>query len=230
MIVVPQIAFRAGEVAAGEALPPVRLVRELVASGAEQVALLDLDGSLARDLLPQWAEAIVAVAGVPLRFDGHLHDAARIERLARAGFATIVVDQSAVFEPMLLRWALDLFGSRLAVEVQVDGEYVFDPPPSAFDRELAEVVAQLHFRGVRSLVYRDVTGRELPLRQLMDLGERLPGMRIAYHGSAVRSVEDIGELSVAGRVLEAVLVDAQLVADGRIELRAAMRAARAPGG
>ncbi|MCW2925666.1 MAG: 1-(5-phosphoribosyl)-5-[(5-phosphoribosylamino)methylideneamino] imidazole-4-carboxamide isomerase [Thermoleophilia bacterium] len=224
MIVVPQVAFHGQAVAMGEELPPVRIVRELVALGATEVALLDLDGVVAGDVLPGWVEAIVAVAGVPLRFDGRLHDGDRIERLARAGFRTVVVDQSAVFEPMLLRWAMDLYGPRLCVELQVDGEYVFDAPPAAFGRELEEVVLDLHFRGVRRLLYRDVTSRELPLQRLLDLCDRAPGMRMTYAG-ALHDVEAVSELAMVGPVLEAGLVRSDLVLDGALDLVAANRAA-----
>jgi phosphoribosylformimino-5-aminoimidazole carboxamide ribonucleotide (ProFAR) isomerase len=224
MIVVPQIAFHATEVAMGEALPPIRTVRELVAVGAREVALLDLDGTLANDVLPQWAQALVAVAGVPVRFDGKVHDGARIERLSRAGFRAVTVDQAAVFEPMLLRWALDLFGPRLLVEVQVDGEYVFDAPPAAFGKELVDVLADLHFQGARRLLYRDITGEELPMRQLLELADRLPGMRVTFQGR-VRDVGDVEELAMLGATVDAVLVDAERVLDGSFDLGAANRAA-----
>jgi phosphoribosylformimino-5-aminoimidazole carboxamide ribonucleotide (ProFAR) isomerase len=209
----------------GEELPPVRVVRDLVARGATEVSILDLDGTLADDLLPQWVEALVAVAGVPLRFDGRLHEGARIERLARAGFRSIVVDQTAVFDPMVLRWALDLYGPRLVVEVQVDGEYVFDAPPAAFGRELVDVLGDLHFQGVRRLLYRDVTGQDLPTQRLLELVDRMPGTRITYQGG-VRDVEAVAELAMVGSAIEAVLVDSLRVTDGDLDLDAANRAAR----
>jgi phosphoribosylformimino-5-aminoimidazole carboxamide ribonucleotide (ProFAR) isomerase len=226
MIVVPQIAFHATEVAMGEALPPIRLVRDLVARGASEVALLDLDGTLADDVLPQWLEALVAVAGVPVRFDGRIHDGARIERLSRAGLASVTVDQAAVFDPLLLRWATDVFGAKLVVEVQVDGEYVFDAPPAAFGRELVDVLADLHFQGARRLLYRDITGEHLPLLRLLELADRLPGLTLTYQGP-VRGVDDVAELAMVGPALAAVLVDSKLVLDGALDLRAANRAAAA---
>ena len=224
MIVVPQVAFRASQVALGEELPPVRIVRELVARGATEVGLLDLDGTLADDVLPQWTEAIVAVAGVPLRMDGRIHQGTRIERFARAGFASVVVDQTAVFDPVVLRWALDVFGARLVVEVLVDGEYVFDPPPAAFGRELVDVVGDLHFQGVRRLLYRDVTGQAVPLQRLLELRDRIPGATMTV-ASRVRDVDDIAELARLGASVEAVLVDAELVRDGSLDLGDANRAA-----
>jgi phosphoribosylformimino-5-aminoimidazole carboxamide ribonucleotide (ProFAR) isomerase len=224
MIVVPQVAFNATQVALGEELPPVRLVRDLVALGAGEVSILDLDGTLAGDVLPQWVEAIVAVAGVPLRFDGRLHEGSRIERLARGGLASIVVDQTAVFDPMVLRWALDLYGPRLVVEVQVDGDYVFDPPPAAFDRELVDVLVDLHFQGVRRLLFRDIGRESVPTQRLLELADRLPGTRLSFQG-AVRDVDAVAELAMVGPAIEAVLVDSSLVFDGVIDLSAANRAA-----
>jgi phosphoribosylformimino-5-aminoimidazole carboxamide ribonucleotide (ProFAR) isomerase len=222
--VIPQVAFHATQVAMGEELPPVRIVRELVACGASEVALLDLDGTLADDILPQWVEALVAVAGVPIRYDGRLHEGTRIERLTRGGFASVVVDQGAGFDPVVLRWALDLYGARLVVEVQADGEYVFDPPPAAFGRELVDVVADLHFQGVRRVLYRDVVGDAPPVQRLLELGDRLPGVRFSYQGR-VRDVDAVAELALVRPAVEAILVDARLVLDGSFDLRAANRAA-----
>lgn len=213
----------------GEELPPVRRVRELVAMGAEEVGVLDLDGTLAGDVLPQWLEALVAVSGVPLRFDGRLHEGSRIERLARAGFGSLVVDQTALYDPVVLRWAIDLYGPRLVVELQVDGDYPFDPPPGAFGTELVELVGNLHFQGVRRVLYRDVTGAQPPLQRLLELVDRLPGMRLSYAG-AVRDVEAIAELAMVGPGIEAVLVDAARVERGELDLVAAMRAATTPSG
>ncbi|MCW2974083.1 MAG: hypothetical protein JWN72_2356 [Thermoleophilia bacterium] len=225
MIVVPNIAFHGSQVAASDALPPVRIARALVELGARELALQDLDGVVAGDVLPEWLPSLVAVVGVPVRFDGRVHDGARIERLAKAQLGTVVVDQSAVFDPIILRWALDLHGSAICVELLVDGEYVFDPPPAAFGRELVDVLERLHMGGARRVLYRDVTGQALPLQRLLELGDRAPGVRFSYHGSSVRTVTDIAELALVGAGLEAVLVDARLVLDGGFDLAAAHRAA-----
>ncbi|MCW2950576.1 MAG: 1-(5-phosphoribosyl)-5-((5-phosphoribosylamino)methylideneamino) imidazole-4-carboxamide isomerase [Thermoleophilia bacterium] len=225
MIVVPNIAFHGERVAAGDELPPVRVARQLVEHGAREIALLDLDGVVASDVLPEWLPSLVAISGVPVRFDGRVHDGTRIERLTRAGLTTVVVDQQAVFDPIVMRWALDLHGSVLCVELQADAEYVFDPPPSSFGDELVDVVEGLHMRGARRVLYRDVTGQALPLQRLMELGDRAPGMKFTYQGAAMRAVSDVAELSHVSRVLEAVLVDSREVLEGSFDLAAANRAA-----
>lgn len=224
MIVIPQVAFNSQQVALGEELPPVRRVRELVRQGAGEISILDLDGELAVDVLPQWVQALIAVSGVPLRFDGRLHQGSRIERLARAGFDSIIVDQTALFDPLVLRWAFDLFGQRLVVEVQADGEYVLGGPSSSFGTELVDLVSNLHFHGVRRILYRDHAAGVVPLQRLLELVDRLPGMRITYAG-AVSDVEVIGELAMVGPAMEAVLLDSGLVESGNIDLSEAIRIA-----
>ena len=207
----------------GEELPPVRVVRELVAAGAVEVALHDLDGTFASDVVPEWVQTLVAVAGVPVRFDGRLQDGDRIERIARAGFSTIVVDQAAAFDAILLRWALDLYGDRLCAEIRADGPYVFDPPTAAFGIELVDVLVEQHFQGVRRFLYRDVTGEALPLQRLLELGDRLPGAKLSLQGR-IETVGDIDELMVVGHLLDAVLVSADHVLEGALDLAAANRA------
>jgi phosphoribosylformimino-5-aminoimidazole carboxamide ribonucleotide (ProFAR) isomerase len=114
----------------------------------------------------------------------------------------------------------------MVVELQVDGEYVFDAPPAAFGRELVDVVSDLHFQGVRRILYRDVTGEDLPLQRLLELTDRLPGLRLVYQGG-VRDVEAVAELAMVGPSIEAVLVDSARVFDGDIDLADANRAAAA---
>jgi phosphoribosylformimino-5-aminoimidazole carboxamide ribonucleotide (ProFAR) isomerase len=221
MIVVPQLAFSASRIAAGDELPPVAIVRELVALGAREVQLLDLDGSLALEpVLPQWVEAIVAIAGVPVRFDGRLHDAHATELLTKARFGTLVVDHAALFDASLVRWALDLYGSRLCVEVQTDGEYLFDPPPHAFATETVDALSALHVQGVRHVLYRDVTARSIELARLQEVLDRVPGIELTYAGP-VRSLSDVRRIASLSPRMCGCVVDAQLVLDGGIDLAAA---------
>ena len=224
MIVVPQLAYSGALVSSGEELPPVAAVRELGRLGAQEVQLLDLDGGNTEDPVPQWLEALVAIAGVPIRYDGRVHDARGAERLTRPRFATLVIDQTALFDPMLVRWALDLYGPRLCVEVQVDGEYLFDPPKHAFGSELVDVLSSLHVQGVRRVMYRDVTGSTPPLAHLQELGDRVPGIQYSYAGAA-RSLQDVRSLASLGQIVEAVIVDASAVASGSIDIHAANRIA-----
>lgn len=224
MIVVPQLAYSGALVASGEELPPVAAVRELGRLGAREVQLLDLDGGSTEDPVPQWLEALVAIAGIPVRYDGRLHDGRGAERLTRPRFSTLVIDHHALFDPMLVRWTLDLFGPRLCVEVQVDGEYLFDPPKHAFGSELVDVLSALHVQGIRRVLYRDVTGAAPPLAHLQEIGDRVPGIQYSYAGAA-RSLDDVRSLAALGPVIEAVIVDAAAVASGSIDILDANRIA-----
>lgn len=218
MIVVPQLAFSGARVADGDDLPPIAAVRELVALGAREVQLLDLGGSLALEpVLPQWVEALVAIAQVPVRFDGRLHDAKAAELLTRARFGTVVIDAASLFDSSLVRWALDLYGSRLCVEMQVDGEYLFEAPEHAFALEVVDMLSALHVQGVRRVLYRDVTAGEIGLARIRDLADRVPGVQLSYAGP-VRSVDDVARVGTLGACIEAVVVDAALVLDGRLAL------------
>lgn len=226
MIVVPQVAFRAEQVAAGDAAAPLLRVRELARAGATQVQLLDLDGTLGDTQLPSWLDSLIAVSAVPIRIDARLHAGDAIERFARTTCSSIIVDQSAVFDALLLRWALDLLGDRLVVELQLDGDYLFDPPPAAFGIDVIEALGAMHFQGVRRVLLRDVTGEHAPLRQLLTIANRHSGMRLTYVG-AVRSVTDIADIASVGPCVEAVVVAADYIDDGRINLAAANLAAGA---
>lgn len=218
MIVVPQLAFSGARVAAGDDLPPVADVRTLVALGAREVQLLDLDGSLALEpVLPQWVEALVAIAQVPVRFDGRLHDAKAAELLTRARFGTVVIDAASLFDSSLVRWALDLYGSRLCVEMQVDGAYLFEAPEHAFALEAVDALSALHVQGVRRVLYRDVTAGAIDLQRIQDLANRVPGIQLTYAGP-VRTLADVARVASLGSRIEAVVVDAARVLAGHLEI------------
>jgi phosphoribosylformimino-5-aminoimidazole carboxamide ribonucleotide (ProFAR) isomerase len=199
------------------------LAEALVAKGARALQLRDIDGDIPKGDLPVWLEQLFATLGgdVPVQLDSAVHDSSAIERLAAVPFDGIVVGMKALFEPMLLRWALDLLGPRLVAELNVDGDHLFDPPPHGFSLELGEAVRQLHFQGVRHVLFRDITGLELPLNRLQTVCGTL-GMGVTYAGP-VRSLDDIRELTMIDPVHLLGVVVGEPLYDGRVDIGRATR-------
>lgn len=194
MLVRAQITVGVGQLA-DDADGPRALVELLTRRGAKAFQLRDVDGVFGSSELPPWLASTIEAAGTaPVQLDAALADSQAIERATGLGFDSVVISMRALFEPMQLRWALDLLDRRLVVELQADGDYLFDPPAGAFGMELREAVRQLHFQGVRHVLIRDVTALEVPLTRLQDLGGNL-GMDITYQGP-VRTLDDIRELTM----------------------------------
>jgi phosphoribosylformimino-5-aminoimidazole carboxamide ribonucleotide (ProFAR) isomerase len=216
VIVMPQISVTADRVVFGDG-DAVSIARTLVAQGARAVQVRDVDGRLAAAPgQATWLGELVDQAEVPVQLDAALFDPSAIERVARIGLATIVVAQVAAFDPALLRWAMDLLGHRLVVELQVDGQYLFDPPRAGYALELIEAARRLKFQGVRHVLFRDVTGVELPLQRLRELTVDV-GMGVTFAG-LVRSLDDLRELTVIDSSNLLAVVVGEPIYDGRIRL------------
>ena len=224
MIVVPQVLVSARGVLFGEG-DPLEVARTLVSQGALALQLRDVDRSIsdAPDNASEWLRRLVDTIGVPVQFDGGLADSKALEVLAGIGFETVVVGPHAVFDPLYLRWAMDLLGRRLVVEVQTDGDHLYDAPKGMFHVELVEAVRQLRFQGVRHILLRDVTGLELPLNRLRTICHDI-GIRVTFSGP-IRSLDDIRELAVVGSEDLVAVVVGEPVYDGRVRLADANRIA-----
>jgi phosphoribosylformimino-5-aminoimidazole carboxamide ribonucleotide (ProFAR) isomerase len=224
MRIAVQLTASGGAIALGEELPPISRARELVAAGARELVLLDVDGAVGRDVVPEWLDTLAVVTDVPLTLDARVHDARVLDRLARSRASEIVVHHAAVFEPSTLRWAIDLLGERLIVELQIDDGYVFDAPEQAFGREAADVVSDLHLQGVKRLIIREINAGAPSLAQVQQIAVRSQGVRLTYHG-AVRSVQHVAALAALGPYLERTVITDEVIKTEAMSLDQVYRAA-----
>lgn len=225
MIVVPQIAVTAQHVAAVDGGDAFEIARTFVSQGAEALQLRAIDSASATS--PEnldWLEQVAKAAGVPVQFDGAIAGSQALERVARRGFASIVLSMEAIFDPLLVRWALDLLGDRLVIEICADGDGLFGAPASSADMEVIELAHQLRVQGVERLLIRDVTGVSLPINMLRRLCDEARA-QVSFSG-LVTSLEDIRQLSRISRTaMEAVIVGEPLY-DGRINVGEATKISR----
>ena len=195
------------------------LTRTLVDQGARQLVVRDPMQRMLRQRSgagDSMLLSLIAAAGsVPVVLDAGLSHGDMIDRVARMPFAAVVLDAQALFDPMLLRWALDVLGERTMVELRSDGDYLYDPPESGYALELVEAARQLRFQGVRRVLLRDVTGTELPLPRLQAIAD--VGLDVTFQGM-VRNLDDLRDIAaMTSPHVHAVIVGDALY-DGRIRL------------
>lgn len=221
MIVVPQIAVAAQSVAFAN-VDVFDIAQTFVANGASmlQFRAIDTDTATTPDTL-EWLERVADSVGVPIQFDGAIENSQALERVARRSFSQVVLSMSAVFDPLMVRWALDLLGDRLLIELCIDGTRLFGAPPAFADLEAIELAHQLRVQGIERLLIRDVTGVDLPVNLLRTLCDDAYS-KITFAG-LVTSLSDIRELRRINREgMEAVIVGEPLF-DGRINLEEATK-------
>lgn len=177
---------------------PVEVARTLVAGGARALVLRDVGAMLARTD-PGRMRAIaegVSRLGVPVTYDAAVEDVDLMDLAAALPVQFVSVGQLALVDGVLGRWAVDLLGARCCIEMALDGDYLFDPPPGAFGLSANEAAERMLTLGAPTILVRDITGTELPLRVLRHLADEvaLP----TYFSGRVRTLSDIRELRVVG--------------------------------
>ena len=232
MVIVPSVDVRGGGLGDGSGQPVADRARDLVAEGAEELHLVDLDGAetglfLNLELLAQVASEV----GVPCRLAGGVSRIDEARRAIDRGLAGVLFSSAVFGDDELLRKIASL-GDRAIVEIEARAGFL---APRGGDAVLVEVAtgrgalasaraAQL--AGVRALYLIDLTAEAQlagPPLALVDTVRAVVGLRIALHaGGGVRDLDDVRALASRG---VASVVIGRALAEKRFSIRAAREAA-----
>jgi len=232
MVIVPSVDVRGGGLGDGSGQPVADRARDLVAEGAEELHLVDLDGAetglfLNLELLAQVASEV----GVPCRLAGGVSRIDEARRAIDRGLAGVLFSSAVFGDDELLRKIASL-GDRAIVEIEARAGFL---APRGGDAVLVEVAtgrgalasaraAQL--AGVRALYLIDLTAEAQlagPPLALVDTVRAVVGPRIALHaGGGVRDLDDVRALASRG---VASVVIGRALAEKRFSIRAAREAA-----
>lgn len=233
MVIVPSLDVRESRLAGGERSVLAR-ARELVAEGAEELHLVDLDRAEAGlsknlDLLAEVARA----AGVPCRLAGGISRVEDARQAIERGFAGVLFS-SAVFGDDDLLKDVAALGDRGIVEIEAKAGFL---APRGGDPDLVAVAdgrgalaaaRAAQIAGVRALYLIDLTteGRlAAPPLALVDAVRAVVGGRVALHaGGGVRDLDDVHALAARG---VASVVIGRALAEKRFTIRAAKEASTA---
>ena len=209
---------------------PLSVARNFVSLGATHIHLVDLEG--ARDGTTPNLDIVTRIAReTPLvtEIGGGIRCMQTVEKYLSAGVDRVILGTAAVTDPAFLREAVDSYGDRIAVGVDMRDGYVAirgwtetaDCTGLAFCRRMEEA-------GVRTLICTDIsrdgamrgTNREL-YRKL----SREVGIRIIASGG-VSTLEDVSAL--AGLSLYGAIIG-KAYYTGAIRLDEAIRVAAGEG-
>ncbi|MGH2614258.1 MAG: 1-(5-phosphoribosyl)-5-[(5-phosphoribosylamino)methylideneamino]imidazole-4-carboxamide isomerase [Thermomicrobiales bacterium] len=206
---------------------PVVAARRWVAAGAEWLHVVDLDGAVEGMPVNRAAvERIRAAVEVPMQLGGGLRSLTDLERAFAAGIDRVVLGTVALRDPELVISAVARWGDRIAVALDTrDGHLATDGWMGQTAARAVEVAQRLARARVRHFIYTDIrrdgtlTGPNL--ESLRELVETVDADVIASGG--ISSIDDILAVSAAGAT--GVIVG-RAIYDGRIDLQAAIAAAR----
>jgi phosphoribosylformimino-5-aminoimidazole carboxamide ribotide isomerase len=232
VVIVPSVDVRGGRLGDGSDQDVAARARELVADGAEELHLVDLDGAetglfLNLDVLA----AVAHDSGVPCRLAGGVSRIAEARRAIDLGFGGVLFSSAVFGDDELLRDVGSL-GDRAIVEIEAQEGFL---APRGGDADLVSIAtgrgalasaraAQLF--GVRALYLIDLTSEGRPLGPplaLVDAVRAVVGQRVALHaGGGVRDLDDVRALASRG---VASVVIGRAIAEKRFTIRAAKEAA-----
>ncbi len=231
-MIVPSVDVRGGRLGDGSEQRVLARARELVAEGAEELHLVDLDGAetglfLNLDLLADVAREV----GVPCRLAGGVSRIDEARRAIDRGFAGVLFSSAVFGDDELLKDVASL-GDHAIVEIETREGFL---APRGGDAGLVTVAtgrgalassraAQL--AGVRALYLIDLTSEARllgPPLALVDTVRAVVGQRVALHaGGGVRDLDDVRALASRG---VASVVIGRALAEKRFTIRGAREAA-----
>jgi phosphoribosylformimino-5-aminoimidazole carboxamide ribotide isomerase len=137
---------------------PLAAARDWVGQGAHALHVVDLDGARAGEPAAlEQLERIAAEAGVPVQYGGGLRTLENCEAAIAAGAARIVLGTAAFADVDLLDDAVQRFGERIVVSVDVRaGEVASAGWTESTGVGPEAVIERLQDRGVRTFVYTNV--------------------------------------------------------------------------
>ncbi len=200
-------------------------------AGADHLHVVDLDAAFAGESINgQAVEAIVAAFPGRVQVGGGIRTRAAIDRWLALGVARVVIGTAALTDPDLVKEAAKALPGRIVVGVDArDGFVATHGWAEVSDLPVADLAARFADAGVAALLFTDV-GRDGLLK-----GCNIDAtLRLARHtripviaSGGVADITDIHQLARhAADGIEGVITGRALY-DGRLDLAAALRIARA---
>ena len=208
MVIVPSIDVRARRLADGSSATVSARARELVAAGARELHLVDLDGAEIGIFTNVAVLADAARAsGVPCRLAGGMSRVEDAHDAMERGFAGVLFSSAVLGDDDLLREIAGL-GDQAIVEIEAKDGFL---APRGGDANLVAIATgrgvlasarAALVAGVRALYVIDLGGEGQlsgPPLALIDAIRAVVGPRVALHaGGGVRELADIRALAARG--------------------------------
>ncbi|MBA2793150.1 MAG: 1-(5-phosphoribosyl)-5-[(5-phosphoribosylamino)methylideneamino]imidazole-4-carboxamide isomerase [Thermoleophilaceae bacterium] len=133
---------------------PLEAARSFVEAGARNLHLVDLDGALAgQPVNLDHLERIAGELGVPVQHGGGLRSLEAVRAAFEAGAARVVIGTAAYTDPDLLSAALETWGERVLVGVDVrDGHVSVAAWTQATKLRAEELIERLRAQGATGFV------------------------------------------------------------------------------
>ena len=207
---------------------PVAAAERWVSEGAVRLHIVDLDGARAgRPVSIDHLRRICERVPAEVQYGGGLRSLDHLQQAFEAGARRVVIGTAAFADAVLLESAIDRWGERIAVAVDVRGGLVSTAGWTEQSRlDAAGAVDALRRRGVRTIIYTNVDRDGMlggaDLEEVARISHLAAGEQIVYSGGigALGDLQSLVELRLHNLV--GVIVGKALY-EGRFALSEALR-------
>ena len=206
---------------------PVSVARDFAAAGASHIHLVDLEGAkIGKPANLDTIAKIVEATGLFAEVGGGIRDMETVDSYLSIGVSRVILGTAAVKDPVFLQAALDKYGEKIAVGVDLkDGYVAIKGWTETSDLKAEDFFEKMQNMGVKTIICTDISRdgamkganrelyRELSSKFAIDL--------IASGGvSSMEDVTALAEMKLHG----AIIGKAYYI--GAVDLKQAVEAAK----
>lgn len=207
---------------------PVFIAKLFQAKGAKRLHVVDLDGAFQG--LPQNMEIVKnirASVDIPIQFGGGVRSLKTIDALIELGINYVIVGTLAIYNPDVVRHAIEKYGPRIiaAVDVRNDkvaiGGWKETTPVGASD-----LTAKLKEMGFAEIIFTDIkkdgTLEGPNLEGLKNVAQK-SGLKVIASGGVsnladIRNLKELEEIGVTGIIIGKALYSEDIKLEEAIKL------------
>lgn len=187
---------------------PVSVAKDFAAAGASHIHLVDLEGAkIGRPANLAVIAKIVETTGLFAEVGGGIRDMATVDSYLSIGVSRVILGTAAVKDPDFLHAALQKYGEKIAVGVDLkDGFVAIKGWTETSDLKAEEFFEKMQNLGVRTIICTDISrdgamkGTNRALYRA--LSERFDIDLIASGGvSSMEDVEALAQMKLHGAII-----------------------------
>lgn len=196
---------------------PVAIAKTFKEDGATHLHLVDLDGAKEGQLINfENIKKIVEEVDLFVQVGGGIRDISRVKEYLDLGVHRVILGTAAVKNPEFLREAVDTYGDKIAVGVDVkDGKVAIDGWRTLTDIDANDFLNTLVTMGVSTVIYTDIAkdggleGTNLPAYQ--ELSKKYPFQIVASGGVTYsEELQSLQDMDIYGAILGKALYSGTL--------------------
>ncbi|MFH1369641.1 MAG: 1-(5-phosphoribosyl)-5-[(5-phosphoribosylamino)methylideneamino]imidazole-4-carboxamide isomerase [Elusimicrobiota bacterium] len=233
MLVIPAIDIRAGNavmLTQGKieaekifSKDPVFIAKLMQAKGAKRLHVVDLDGAFQGT--PKNMEIVKNIRAsiqIPIQFGGGIRNLKAIDSLINSGIDYVILGTLAVYNPEILRKAVEIHGKKIVLALDVrDSKVAIAGWKETTTIDALELALKARDMGVEEIIYTDIKKdgmMEGPNLEGLELIAKKSKMKIIASGgvSSLKDVENVKALESKG-VFGAIVGKALYTEDIKLE-------------